>query len=139
MRPCHPTAGQYHNLRWHESQSSLISSILQSPSQRVGRTLARRTPRRAQSACIGLMQMRPLVQGQTDLNPTSAIGKLSQVVFAIISPGRVVANIVAGAIAEAGAQQAGDMMQVKSTEVLPGTPHMAVLRRRAALRPQSSP
>ena len=52
------------------------------------------------------------VQGQTDLNPTSAIGKLSQVVFAIISPGRVVANIVAGAIAEAGAQQAGDMMQV---------------------------
>ena len=52
------------------------------------------------------------MQGQTDLNPTSAIGKLSQVVFAIISPGRVVANIVAGAIAEAGAQQAGDMMQV---------------------------
>ena len=54
------------------------------------------------------------MQGQTDLNPTSAIGKLSQVVFAIISPGRVVANIVAGAIAEAGAQQAGDMMQVNS-------------------------
>ncbi len=52
------------------------------------------------------------MQGQTDLNPTSAIGKLSQVVFAVISPGRVVANIVAGAIAEAGAQQAGDMMQV---------------------------
>ena len=57
---------------------------------------------------------KPSMQGQTDLNPTSAIGKLSQVVFAIISPGRVVANIVAGAIAEAGAQQAGDMMQVDS-------------------------
>ena len=57
-------------------------------------------------------------QGQTDLNPTSAIGKLSQVVFAIISPGRVVANIVAGAIAEAGAQQAGDMMQVSPVNSL---------------------
>ncbi len=57
-------------------------------------------------------------QGQTDLNPTSAIGKLSQVVFAIISPGRVVANIVAGAIAEAGAQQAGDMMQVSPLPAL---------------------
>ena len=59
-------------------------------------------------------------QGQTDLNPTSAIGKLSQVVFAVISPGRVVANIVAGAIAEAGAQQAGDMMQVVARSPGPG-------------------
>ncbi len=31
-----------------------------------------------------------------------------------MSPGRVVPNLVAGAIAEAGAQQAGDMMQVRS-------------------------
>jgi hypothetical protein len=37
---------------------------------------------------------------------------LLQLVFALISPGRVVPNLVAGAIAEAGAQQAGDMMQV---------------------------
>lgn len=35
-----------------------------------------------------------------------------QLVFALISPGKVVANLAAGAIAEAGAQQAGDMMQV---------------------------
>ena len=37
-----------------------------------------------------------------------------QGVFALVSPGRVVPNLVAGAIAEAGAQQAGDMMQVRS-------------------------
>jgi uncharacterized oligopeptide transporter (OPT) family protein len=37
---------------------------------------------------------------------------LLQLVFALVSPGRVVPNLVAGAIAEAGAQQAGDMMQV---------------------------
>ena len=37
-----------------------------------------------------------------------------QGIFALVSPGRVVPNLVAGAIAEAGAQQAGDMMQVRS-------------------------
>ncbi len=36
-----------------------------------------------------------------------------QVVFAGIAPGKVVANLVAGAVAEAGAQQAGDMMQAR--------------------------
>lgn len=35
-----------------------------------------------------------------------------QAIFAVVSPGHVVPNLVAGAIAEAGAQQAGDMMQV---------------------------
>lgn len=35
-----------------------------------------------------------------------------QLVFAVVSPGSVVPNLVAGAIAEAGAQQAGDLMQV---------------------------
>ena len=35
-----------------------------------------------------------------------------QVVFAVIAPRQVVPNLVAGAIAEAGANQAGDMMQV---------------------------
>jgi len=37
----------------------------------------------------------------------------SQVVFAVVAPGHVVANLAAGAVAEAGAQQAGDMMQVR--------------------------
>ena len=38
-----------------------------------------------------------------------------QVVFAVIAPRQVVPNLVAGAIAEAGANQAGDMMQVGPT------------------------
>jgi uncharacterized oligopeptide transporter (OPT) family protein len=37
---------------------------------------------------------------------------LLQLVFAVVSPGAVLPNLVAGAIAEAGAQQAGDLMQV---------------------------
>ncbi|KAJ3479059.1 hypothetical protein NLI96_g9321 [Meripilus lineatus] len=49
--------------------------------------------------------------GETDLNPVSGLGKISQLFFAWIQPGNVVANIIAGAVAEAGAQQAGDLMQ----------------------------
>ena len=44
-------------------------------------------------------------QGETDLNPVSGLGKLSQLVFALVQPGNVIANIVAGGVAEAGAGQ----------------------------------
>lgn len=47
-------------------------------------------------------------------------GERWQVAFALISPGRVVPNLVAGAVAEAGAQQAGDMMQDFKTAHLLG-------------------
>ncbi|KAH9916497.1 OPT oligopeptide transporter protein-domain-containing protein [Amylocystis lapponica] len=49
--------------------------------------------------------------GETDLNPVSGLGKISQLFFAWIQPGNVIANIIAGGVAEAGAQQAGDLMQ----------------------------
>ncbi|KZT21992.1 oligopeptide transporter [Neolentinus lepideus HHB14362 ss-1] len=49
--------------------------------------------------------------GETDLNPVSGLGKISQLLFAVIQPGNIVANIIAGGVAEAGAQQAGDLMQ----------------------------
>ncbi|KAG7662118.1 OPT8 [[Candida] subhashii] len=53
--------------------------------------------------------------GETDLNPVSGIGKLSQLVFGLIipasHPARILINLIAGGIAEAGAQQAGDLMQ----------------------------
>lgn len=45
--------------------------------------------------------------GETDLNPVSGIGKLSQCITATLMPGAIVANLIAGGIAEAGAQQAG--------------------------------
>ncbi|KAK9823302.1 hypothetical protein WJX72_001775 [[Myrmecia] bisecta] len=67
---------------------------------------------------VAVLAVRAL--GETDLNPVSGVGKLSQVVFAVIAPGKVVPNLVAGAIAEAGAQQAGDMMQDFKTAHLLG-------------------
>lgn len=70
-------------------------------------------------ACLlSVLAVRAL--GETDMNPVSGIGKVSQVVIAGLVPGGLVANLVAGGIAEAGAQQAGDMMQDLKTGHLIG-------------------
>ncbi|KAJ1912563.1 OPT super [Tieghemiomyces parasiticus] len=73
-------------------------------------------------ACLlSILGVRAL--GETDLNPVSGIGKVSQVIFAGVVPGGLVANLVAGGIAEAGAQQAGDMMQdLKTGHLLHASP-----------------
>ncbi|KAG8719972.1 hypothetical protein FRC08_001474 [Ceratobasidium sp. 394] len=61
--------------------------------------------------------------GETDLNPVSALGKIRQLFFAFLQPGNVVANIIAGGVAEAGAQQAGDLMQdLKTGHLLHASP-----------------
>ncbi|ORX65863.1 OPT superfamily oligopeptide transporter [Linderina pennispora] len=61
--------------------------------------------------------------GETDLNPVSGIGKVSQVIFAGVMPGNIIGNLVAGGIAEAGAQQAGDLMQdLKTGHLLHASP-----------------
>lgn len=65
--------------------------------------------------------------GETDLNPVSGIGKLSQLIFSLIvpkeHPGSILLNIVAGGVAEAGAQQAGDLMQdLKTGHLLNASP-----------------
>ncbi|KAH7884304.1 OPT oligopeptide transporter protein-domain-containing protein [Phlebopus sp. FC_14] len=63
----------------------------------------------AMGGLLSILGVRAL--GETDLNPVSGLGKISQLLFAWIQPGNVVANIIAGGVAEAGAQQAGDLMQ----------------------------
>ncbi|THH08926.1 hypothetical protein EW145_g2371 [Phellinidium pouzarii] len=70
---------------------------------------------------LSLLGVRAL--GETDLNPVSGLGKISQLLFAFIQPGNVVANIIAGGVAEAGAQQAGDLMQdLKTGHLLHASP-----------------
>lgn len=49
--------------------------------------------------------------GSTDLNPVAALGKISQLVFALLQPHNIVANMIAGGLSEAGAMQAGELMQ----------------------------
>ncbi|KAJ7170743.1 OPT oligopeptide transporter protein-domain-containing protein [Mycena crocata] len=58
--------------------------------------------------------------GETDINPVSGLGKISQLFFAWIQPGNILANLLAGGVAEAGAQQAGDLMQDLKTGHLCG-------------------
>eukprot|EP01135_Chromosphaera_perkinsii_P006535 Nk52_evm7s539 gene=Nk52_evmTU7s539 len=70
-------------------------------------------------AClVSLISVRAL--GETDYNPVNGIGKISQILFSFCAPGNITANLVAGAIAEAGAMQAGDMMQDLKTGHLVG-------------------
>ncbi|KAM9969003.1 hypothetical protein ACTFIW_000410 [Dictyostelium discoideum] len=63
--------------------------------------------------------------GETDINPVSGIGKISQILFAVISPKNILANLVAGAIAEGGSQQAGDMIQdLKTGHLIKASPRV---------------
>ncbi|KAL8678149.1 MAG: hypothetical protein Q9186_005481 [Xanthomendoza sp. 1 TL-2023] len=66
-------------------------------------------------------------QGETDLNPVSGISKLTQLMFALVvpnsNPNAVTINLLAGAISESGALQAGDMMQdLKTGHLLGASP-----------------
>ena len=71
---------------------------------------------------LSLMGVRAL--GETDLNPVSGISKLTQLFFALVtpssSPNAITINLLAGAISESGALQAGDLMQDLKTGHLMG-------------------
>ncbi|KAL8671859.1 MAG: hypothetical protein Q9168_003649 [Polycauliona sp. 1 TL-2023] len=74
---------------------------------------------------LSLMGVR--AQGETDLNPVSGISKLTQLIFALVipssNPNAVTINLLAGAISESGALQAGDMMQdLKTGHLLGASP-----------------
>ena len=65
------------------------------------------------SVFLSVMAVR--ATGETDLNPVSGISKLTQLIFAFVtpkgSPNAMVINILAGGISEAGALQAGELLQ----------------------------
>ena len=74
---------------------------------------------------LGLMGVRAL--GETDLNPVSGISKLTQLFFAVIipssNPNAIIINLVAGAVSESGALQAGDLLQdLKAGHLLGAAP-----------------
>lgn len=67
------------------------------------------------SLLLSIMGVRAL--GETDLNPVSGISKLTQLLFALVQPtGKhahhaIIINLLAGAVSESGALQAGDILQ----------------------------
>lgn len=58
---------------------------------------------------LSILAVRSL--GQTDLNPVNGLGKISQLIFAVLQPHNLTANLVAGALSEAGAMSSGELMQ----------------------------
>ena len=76
---------------------------------------------------LSIMGVRAL--GETDLNPVSGISKITQLVFALVIPASnanaIIINLVAGAISESGALQAGDMLQDLKTGHLLGASPLA--------------
>lgn len=74
---------------------------------------------------LSIMGVRAL--GETDLNPVSGISKLTQLIFALVTPvhskNAVTINLIAGAISESGALQAGDLLQdLKTGHLLGASP-----------------
>ncbi|KMU71942.1 oligonucleotide transporter [Coccidioides immitis RMSCC 3703] len=77
---------------------------------------------------LSVMGVRAL--GETDLNPVSGISKVTQLIFALATPSSshtrrsaIVTNLLAGAVSESGALQAGDMMQdLKTGHILRASP-----------------
>jgi len=73
---------------------------------------------------LSVMGVRAL--GETDLNPVSGISKLTQLIFATVlprTPSSIPANLLAGAISESAALQAGDMMQdLKAGHIIGASP-----------------
>ncbi|KAI9674118.1 MAG: hypothetical protein M1817_001936 [Caeruleum heppii] len=83
---------------------------------------------------LSLISIRAL--GETDLNPVSGISKITQLVFALpllLGSGmprfrRIQINLLAGAVSEAGALQAGDMLQdLKTGHLLGASPRAQFL------------
>ena len=78
---------------------------------------------------LSIMGVRAL--GETDLNPVSGISKLTQLLFALVTPttgptakNSVIINLLAGAISESAALQAGDLMQdLKTGHLLGAAPN----------------
>lgn len=58
--------------------------------------------------------------GETDINPLSAVSKVTQLVYAGISPGHTLLNLMGAGLTSAGATSAGDMMGDFKTGLLLG-------------------
>lgn len=72
----------------------------------------------AMSSVLAMIAVRSV--GETDINPTGGMGKVTQLAFGGLAPGNTTTNLMAAGITSAGASQAGDMMQDLKTGYLLG-------------------
>lgn len=59
-------------------------------------------------------------QGETDVNPIGGMGKVTQLIFAALAPGKPDINLMSAGITSAGANNCGDLMQDMKTGRLLG-------------------
>jgi OPT family oligopeptide transporter len=75
----------------------------------------------ALSSMLALVGTRAL--GETDVNPIGGMGKVTQLIFAVLAPGNPQTNLMAAGITSAGANNCGDMMQdLKTGRMLGASP-----------------
>jgi OPT family oligopeptide transporter len=78
------------------------------------------------SSVLSLVATRSV--GETDVNPIGGMGKVMQLVFALLAPGNVQSNLMAAGITSAGANNCGDMMQdLKTGRMLGASPRKQFL------------
>lgn len=66
--------------------------------------------------------------GETDINPTGAMGKVTQLVYGAVAPGQMATNLMTAGVSSAGASQAGDMMHdLKAGWLLGASPRQQIL------------
>jgi OPT family oligopeptide transporter len=72
--------------------------------------------------------------GETDINPVGGMGKVTQLVFGVLSPGQMTSNLMAAAITGGGASQAADMMQdLKTGHLLGASPRKQLVAQLAGI------
>ncbi len=80
----------------------------------------------AMSSVLAMIAVRST--GETDINPTGGMGKVTQLVFGGVAPGNTTTNLMAAGITAAGASQAGDMMQdLKTGRLLGASPRNQIV------------
>jgi OPT family oligopeptide transporter len=73
------------------------------------------------SSLLALVATRAV--GETDVNPIGGMGKVMQLLFAVVAPGNVQSNLMSAGITAAGANNCGDMMQdLKTGRMLGASP-----------------
>jgi OPT family oligopeptide transporter len=62
------------------------------------------------------------VSGETNITPVGAMGKVTQLVFAVLSPGQPAANLMSACVTGGAASQCADLMHDLKTGSMLGTP-----------------
>ncbi len=74
---------------------------------------------------FGLAVVAARVSGETGITPVGPMGKVTQLMFGVISPGNATANLMAANVTGGAASQAGDMLHdLKTGQLLGGSPRL---------------